>query len=82
MRVRLVFAVLVILFVLSSCSSDKKAAIEENEEAVAARVGDWTFTNDELQEILDNLSDSDKATYDTPGGRAELADEVIQQELY
>jgi tetratricopeptide (TPR) repeat protein len=67
--------------VLSSCSSKEQVAGDEGEE-LAARVDDWTFDMDQLQEVVDNLSDADKLKYDTPGGRAELANELIQEELY
>ncbi len=78
MRFVLLFTCIAILS--SGCSSEKPVA--RDEEDLAARVNDWTFTRAQLQEIIDRLSDSEKAKYDTPGGRAKLADGMIQEELY
>lgn len=72
-----------LLCCVAACSSDKKSAAEQpQEQELAAKVDDWTYTRDGIQKIVDGLSDSDKAKYDTPGGRAVLADELIQEELY
>jgi parvulin-like peptidyl-prolyl isomerase len=83
MRVRFGFAVLVLsLLVALGCSSDEQASVEQGEEELAAQVDSWTFTRDQLQEVIETLPESDRAKYDTPGGRAELTDAVIQEELY
>jgi len=70
------------MLAITGCSSDKQATSKVAEEELAARVNDWTFTREELRQIIDSLNDLDKLKYDTPGGKAELTDEVIQEELY
>lgn len=77
-----IVALIVLFLVLPSCSSDKESAGDGKETELAARVDDWEFTRDQLQTVIDNLSEVDKLKYDTPGGRAELADKMIEEELY
>ncbi len=83
MKLRLIVAILVgSSLALASCSSKEQVASDAERGELAARVDDWTYTRDQLQEVIDNLSDADKLKYDTPGGRAELTGELIQEELY
>lgn len=69
--------------VISGCGGGKedKSAVE-NEDYLAARVGDWTLTKEFLYDYISKMPATKKEQYDTPGGRAELANEFINQELY
>jgi hypothetical protein len=78
MRVVLLFTLAAI--VSFGCSSKEPAV--RDEKVLAAKVGDWTFTREELQEIIDRMSEPEKLKYDTPGGRAKVTDGMIQEELY
>jgi hypothetical protein len=80
MRTELVLLVLAAAFVLGCSSECDKSSIDEAE--LAARVDDWTFSREELQLELDKLPDGKRQEYDTPGGRAELADKAIEMQLY
>jgi peptidyl-prolyl cis-trans isomerase C len=83
MNVKSVFMCLVVSsIILSGCSSDEKTLTREEREALAARVGDWTLSKQRVKELLDGMSPDRRAQYDTPLGRAELADNLIQEELY
>ncbi len=83
MKRTLIVAVLVGSFLaLTGCSSEKQVATDTGSEELVASVNSWTLTRDQLQEVVDNLSEPDKLKYDTPSGRAELTDELILEELY
>jgi peptidyl-prolyl cis-trans isomerase C len=56
--------------------------VVENEAALAARVGDWTLTKEFLYDFISKLPDAQKKKYDTPGGRAVLAGEFLDEELF
>ncbi|MDH3217163.1 MAG: peptidylprolyl isomerase, partial [Candidatus Krumholzibacteria bacterium] len=69
--------------VVSGCGSgEKKASNEEEAVEVAAKVDDWSLSRADLQTVIDGMPESQKSKYDTPGGRAELADLLIAEELY
>ena len=73
---------LVSCFVLGCSSSQKNASQDESQTNLAGKVDDWTCTRDDIQKAIDQMSTGDKEKYDTPGGRAALADELIQEQLY
>jgi parvulin-like peptidyl-prolyl isomerase len=79
MKVVLLFTCLAIL--TSGCSSkEERAALDERE--LAAKVDDWVFTREQVQGVIDQMSEPEKLKFDTPGGRAKVADGAIQEELY
>ncbi|UCH85011.1 MAG: peptidyl-prolyl cis-trans isomerase [Candidatus Latescibacterota bacterium] len=85
MKAKLVFACTIgligaMLFVIG-CSKDGDVSGDASDE-LAAEVEDWTLTRAELDEIVESLSDQQKAKFKTPEGKAELADLLIEEEIY
>ncbi|MCK4775031.1 MAG: peptidyl-prolyl cis-trans isomerase [Candidatus Krumholzibacteria bacterium] len=76
-----VFVLLLSLAVVIGCGGEKQEVVE-NEEFLAARVEDWTLTKEFLYEFISNLPERQKAEFDTPAGRARLAYEFVDEELY
>ncbi len=54
----------------------------ENEDALAAKVEDWTMTKEFLYDFIEQLPDAQKVKYDTPQGRAKLTDQLMAEELF
>jgi peptidyl-prolyl cis-trans isomerase C len=82
--IRSIFCIFVLLLSLAAvigCGGEKQEIVE-NEEFLAARVEDWTLTKEFLYEFVSNLPERQKAEFDTPGGRAKLAYEFVDEELY
>ena len=50
-------------------------------DQIAARVGDWSITREYLDDYLRRLPDPQRQKYDTPEGRAILAETLMQEEL-
>jgi parvulin-like peptidyl-prolyl isomerase len=63
------------------CGGQEEAYIE-NEEDLAARVEDWTLTKEFLYDYIDRLPASKKEKYNSPQGRALLAEEIMAEELF
>ena len=68
--------------VASGCSKKTDTAqVAPDEEQLAARVGDWSVTREFLDEYLRRMPEPQRAKYDTPEGRAVLAEKLMQEEL-
>jgi peptidyl-prolyl cis-trans isomerase C len=76
-----ILILLLSLAVVIGCGGEKQEVVE-NEEFLAARVEEWTLTKEFLYEFISNLPERQKAEFDTPGGRAKLAYEFLDEELY
>lgn len=72
---------LVIGLLNSGCGGGEEASIE-NEEDLAASVEDWTLTKDFLYRYIDQLPGDQKEKYNNPRGRAELAENILADELF
>lgn len=81
---RLLFLLALLLIgvaLVQGCGGDKETATEDQEN-LAARVDDWTLDKAKVLEVIDQLPADKKARFDTPGGRAEIADRFIEEELF
>lgn len=66
----------------SGCSKKTETAkVAPSEDQIAARVGDWTITREYLDDYLRRLPEPQRQKYDTPEGRAILAEKLMQEEL-
>ncbi|MFQ5511282.1 MAG: peptidyl-prolyl cis-trans isomerase [Candidatus Krumholzibacteriia bacterium] len=81
-RISMIVLALTAAFIGGCSSQSEQAQGGADEAELAAKVDAWTFTREELQEALDALPENKRREYDTPGGRAELTDKAIEQELY
>ncbi|MGD8869778.1 MAG: peptidyl-prolyl cis-trans isomerase [Gemmatimonadales bacterium] len=70
--------------VLVGCGGETEESAETvpNEETLAARVDDWSITRDYLQDYINSLTDAQKRRFDTHEGRAALAGQMIEEELF
>lgn len=77
---------IVALATLQGCGGDgsDEATVEDvaNEETLAARVDDWTITREFLQNYINSLTESQRRKYDTHEGRAIMAGQMIEEELF
>jgi peptidyl-prolyl cis-trans isomerase C len=83
MRRVIIYPFLLLLVVLLSqgCAEKKKETVE-NKADLAARIGDWTLTKDELYNYLDRMPPGEKEKYNTHKGRADLAELMMTDEFY
>ncbi len=66
----------------SGCSKKTEPAqVAPDESQLAAKVGDWTITRDFVDDYLRRLPEPQRQKFDTPEGRALLADKLMQEEL-
>jgi peptidyl-prolyl cis-trans isomerase C len=64
------------------CSrSDEKAKLDVPDEQLAAEVNDWQLSKAQLEEFLRRLPDAQRRRFDTPEGRADLAQRLMQEEM-
>lgn len=77
-RIALLLTVPLLLGV--GCSSEKAAPVEQAE--LAAQVGKWVITRQDVQLIVDQLPEAQRERYQPLGGRAVIADRAIEQEIY
>jgi EpsD family peptidyl-prolyl cis-trans isomerase len=77
-----IIALLVFGFALPFGCSKKQQPPASEREKLAARVDDWRLSRSELNGIVENLPDNQKAKYNTPEGKADLAGMLIEEELY
>jgi EpsD family peptidyl-prolyl cis-trans isomerase len=78
--------VLLLMVVLSSlaafgCSKKETAKVDETDDVLAARIGDWTITREYVEEYLRRLPEPQKTRFSTPEGRALLTEKLMQEEL-
>lgn len=75
---------LMCIVVAAGCSRGKDSGSGEatGEEGIAARVEDWALTRAELDSLLETLPPDQRQKYSTPGGKAEFASRLIEEELY
>ncbi len=80
---RLVLLMLVVFVgaaLMQGCGRKEGELVKEEE--LAASVEDWTLTKQALFEMISKLPEAQKRKYDTPAGRAELADRIMSEELF
>jgi peptidyl-prolyl cis-trans isomerase C len=63
------------------CGGSGESTVE-NEDVLAAKVEDWTLTKQFLEDFIEQLSDAQKAKYDSPQGRASLAEQIMAEEFF
>jgi len=82
-RLAIVFliAALGALVIVVGCSKKQKAS-EEEAAKYAAKVGDWTMTRQELDQLIESIPENQRQKYRTPEGRAELAERLIEEEIF
>ena len=69
------------LAVFSGCSKGEQVP-EETASKYAAEVGDWNLSRIDLDRAIGSLPDYQQQKYNTPEGRAELAERFIEEEVY
>jgi peptidyl-prolyl cis-trans isomerase C len=68
--------------VTGGCSrSSDKAKLDVPEDQLAATVEDWQLSRTQLEEFLRRLPDAQRRRFDTPQGRGELAQRLMQEEM-
>ena len=81
-RHALLLSALVMVAAAGGCGKKTdQAATEVPEDKLAATVEDWSLTREELEDFLRRLPESQQAKYDSPEGRAELAERLMQEEI-
>jgi EpsD family peptidyl-prolyl cis-trans isomerase len=80
MMVCLIAALGALVFV-AGCSKKNKAT-EGEASKVAVKVGDWTMTRAELDQLIQSIPEGQRQKYQTPEGKADLADKLIEEEIY
>ncbi len=66
---------------VEGCGGSDESYVD-NEDALAAKVEDWTLTKEFLYDFIEQLPDAQKVKYDTPQGRASLTDQLMGEELF
>ncbi len=69
------------LVLVVGCSKKHKAS-EEEAAKYAVKVGDWTMTRLELDQLIQTIPESQRQKYETPEGKAELVDRLVEEEVY
>ena len=66
------------------CSSESQDSSQSAAEAgdLAARVEDWSVTKADVDALVEQMPEHQRAKYQTRRGRAELVDIMIEEELY
>jgi hypothetical protein len=81
---RAAFACVLLVVTVGSVSGcgDKGAKKSDESKVLAARVDQWTLTRDELGDLIASLPEAKKGQYDTPFGQAEMAENMILEEMF
>jgi peptidyl-prolyl cis-trans isomerase C len=69
------------LLVMSGCEGGG-GEYEPDTADLAAQVGDWSMTKDDIEEVISKLTQTQKKRYDTEAGRAQLTDRFLEEELF
>jgi peptidyl-prolyl cis-trans isomerase C len=69
------------LVIVAGCSKEERVS-SDLEGHLAAQVGDWTITLADVDAIVESLPDQQKAKFNTPEGKSELVDMLIEEEIY
>ncbi len=69
------------LFAAGCSKKSETAKVAETTENIAASVGDWSITREFIEEYLRRMAEPQRAKYDTPQGRALLAEKLMQEQL-
>ncbi len=80
-RSMLPLAALLLLLAAGCSKKSETAKVDAPEEELAARIGDWTVTREAVEEYLRRMPEQQRVKYDTPEGRALLAEKLMQEEL-
>jgi len=82
MRRFLVLAVVSALLIAPGCTKKaEKVEISVPDDELAAEVEDWQLTNEEFEAFLRRLPQAQRARYETPEGRVEFAQRIMQEEM-
>ncbi|HXV15000.1 MAG TPA: SurA N-terminal domain-containing protein, partial [Candidatus Krumholzibacteria bacterium] len=74
--------VALVALVATGCSKKTETAkVDTSEEELAARVGDWSITREFVEEYLRRMPEPQRQKFDSPEGRALLAEKLMQEEL-
>ena len=81
--IRILLPLLTLSAVLAGgCSKkDEDAKVDAPEAPMAARIGDWSISKEFLEDFLRKMPESQRQKYDSPAGRAVLADKLMHEEL-
>lgn len=66
---------------ITGCSKQGGEA-NVDDDALVARVDDWTLSAETLDQLIESLPERQRAKWETPAGRAELTDRLMAEELY
>ncbi|MCZ6765897.1 MAG: peptidyl-prolyl cis-trans isomerase [bacterium] len=81
-RIVLLSITLIAVLAVFGCSGGSDSTQASDEVELAARVDDWTFTRDQIEILVSQMTPQQLEEYDTPMGRVFLADRMIDEELY
>jgi parvulin-like peptidyl-prolyl isomerase len=82
---RAIIAVLAVAAVAAGaagCSRESEERTSSDNRGIVARVDDWTLTRATVDELIRSLPEPQRRKYETPAGRADLADRFIAEELF
>jgi EpsD family peptidyl-prolyl cis-trans isomerase len=80
-RIMVPMLVLSAVFALGCSKKAEHAVVDVPEDQLAARVGDWSITKEYLEDFLSKLPPQQKQKYDSPEGRARLAERLMEDEI-
>ncbi len=80
-RTLLPLAALTAVLAFGCSKKTETAKVTPSDDQIAARVGDWSITREYLDDYLRRMPDPQRQKYDTPEGRALLAEKLMQEEL-
>ena len=81
-RIVLLSIALMAVLVVFGCSGGGDSTSVSDESELAARVEDWTYTRDQIEILVSQMTPDQLEEYDSPMGRVFLADRMIEEELY
>jgi len=81
--IRILVPLLALSALLAGGCSKKteQAKVDAPEDQMAARIGDWSISKEFLEDFLRKLPEQQRQKYDSPEGRALLADKLMQDQL-
>lgn len=69
------------LFAGACSKKSDQAKVDTPEDQLAASVGDWSISREYLEEFLRRLPEPQRQKFDSPEGRALLAEKLMQEQL-
>jgi len=77
----LLMAAIGTLVLVVGCSK-KHEATEGEAAKYAVKVEDWTMTRQELDQLIQSIPEGQRQKYQTPEGKADLAERLIEEEIF